>query len=160
MAITIRNATSGDTDTLAAFNTALALETEGKILEIETARLGVGAVLDDPAKGAFYIAEFDGRTAGSLLITPEWSDWENSYFWWIQSVYVLPEFRRHGIYKALYRHIEDLARSSGRVRGLKLYVEKNNHAAKAVYEKLGMTRAAHEIYETREPFVRNRLKND
>jgi GNAT superfamily N-acetyltransferase len=160
MPIKIRDAAVEDIDTLIAFNEALALETENKTLRREDARCGVKAVFDDPAKGSYYVADLDGGVAGSLLITPEWSDWENAYFWWIQSVYVLPDFRGQGIYKALYRHACGLARSSGQVRGLKLYVEQNNYTAKKVYEKLGMVRAVHDIYETREPIDRDSPKDD
>jgi len=151
MAITVRNADKRDIGALVEFNSALALETEGKRLERDELRRGVAAIFDDPDKGAYYVAEYGGRRAGTLMITTEWSDWENAYYWWIQSVYVLPEFRGKGIYKALYRHVRDLARSHGQVRGFKLYVEQNNQTAKQVYEKLGMSRAVHDIYETAEP---------
>jgi GNAT superfamily N-acetyltransferase len=155
MPITIRDATTEDIITLAAFNFALALETENKTLDRDELRMGVAAIFDDPEKGVYYIAEIDGRVVGSLMITTEWSDWENSYYWWIQSVYVHPDYRGKGIYKALYRHTSDLARSHGRVRGLKLYVERDNQTAKKVYEKLGMIQAAHDIYETPRPMAKD-----
>ncbi|UCH84267.1 MAG: GNAT family N-acetyltransferase [Candidatus Latescibacterota bacterium] len=148
MPIQVRPATRADIETIVAFNLAMALETEGKSLDREVLHTGVRAIFDDPGKGVCYVAEIDGEIAGSLMITTEWSDWENQYYWWIQSVYVIPDARGMGIYKALYRYVYDLARSGGQVRGFKLYVERNNLTAKKVYEALGMNRADHDIYET------------
>lgn len=146
--ITIRQATAADTETIVRFNRSLALETEDHELPLETVRRGVGAVLDDPHKGFYLIAEMDGETTGCLLITTEWSDWRDGYFWWIQSVFVSPDYRRHGVYRALHEAVAERARETGNVRGLRLYVDRENASAQRTYEKLGMTLARYDLYET------------
>ena len=147
MRIDIQKATVEDIDTLVEFNRAMALETEGRSLPMDDVSRGVRAVFDSPEKGWYLIARHDGAPAGSLLVTPEWSDWRNADYWWIQSVYVRPEHRGKGIYKALHRRIEDLARKSEGVCGLRLYVDTDNSTAKTVYEKLGLAPSRYDMYE-------------
>ena len=133
----------------------MAQETEGKTLQPDTVRAGIEAGLADPAKARYFIAMHDalagadtiGVPAGTLMLTREWSDWRNGDWWWIQSVYVVPEFRRHGVFAALYRHVEALARATPDVVGLRLYVERDNAGAQAVYERLGMRDAGYRILE-------------
>lgn len=149
MHIAVRRATAGDIETLVRFNLRMAEETEGKSLPPDVLADGVRSVFDDPSKGFYLMAEAGGLPAGSLLVTPEWSDWRSAYYWWVQSVYVEPESRRKGVYKALHTHLERLARTAGGVCGLRLYVDAANSAAKAVYEKLGMTRSRYEFFEER-----------
>ncbi len=145
--IVVRNATQADLNTLVTFNAAMAMETEGKTLELEMLKKGVSAVLNDDGLGFFLIAEADGRPVGQLLITTEWSDWRNGYFWWIQSVYVDAEYRRQGVYRALDSHVRSEARRRGDVCGLRLYVERNNHVAQQVYSKLDMHRSHYDLFE-------------
>jgi GNAT superfamily N-acetyltransferase len=147
MNFSIRLAAPGDAETIARFNQAMAQETEGRQLDFERLRRGVQAVLSDPSKGRYWVAEIDGRLAGQLLITFEWSDWRNGAFWWIQSVYVDPAFRRRGVFRALYQHVARQARQAPDVCGLRLYVEQDNRRAQAAYERLGMHPAPYRIYE-------------
>jgi ribosomal protein S18 acetylase RimI-like enzyme len=144
----IRPAAAADLDALAAYNAAMALETEHLELDLERLRAGVKAVLDDAAKGFYLVAEEAGEVAGQLLITYEWSDWRNGVFWWIQSVYVRPESRGRGVYSTLYSDAVRRAREAGNVCGLRLYVERENRRAQAAYRKLGMNPAVYEMYET------------
>src|SRR6185503_19691231 len=102
----IRLARPGDARAIAAFNAAMALETEGKRLFAEVIGAGVRALLRRPKAGFYLLAETKAEIAGVLMITTEWSDWRNGAFWWIQSVYVRPEFRRQGVYRRLYRHVQ------------------------------------------------------
>ena len=143
----IRHAFLSDAEALAAYNSAMARETEH--LDLDAARLlaGVRAVLADASKGFYLVAESGGRVVGQMMITFEWSDWRNGVFWWIQSVYVHPDFRRRGIFSRLYEHAAGLARSAGNVCGLRLYVEKENRNAQRTYERLGMHQTAYELYE-------------
>src|SRR6185503_20699634 len=104
-ALVIREARSGDAETLARFNEAMALETEGLRLEPAVIRAGVRAVLADPARGRYFVAERAGAVAGALLITYEWSDWRNATFLWLQSVYVDPAERGRGVFTRLFRHV-------------------------------------------------------
>jgi ribosomal protein S18 acetylase RimI-like enzyme len=145
-AITIRPATLADLDHLVEWNAAMAAETEDKTLDPDVLRKGVQAVLDNPARGFYLVAERDGHAVGSLLVTYEWSDWRNGNFFWIQSVYVVPEARRSGVFRALYEAVEQRARKSGAV-GMRLYVELENHRAQTTYEGLGMHRCAYHMYE-------------
>jgi GNAT superfamily N-acetyltransferase len=144
----IRKARPADAAVIAGFNRNLAWETEKQRLNPAIVGRGVRALLKDTAKGTYYVAERGGVIVGQLLITTEWSDWRNGYFWWIQSVYVTSEFRRDGVFRALYGHVEALARSRRDVCGLRLYVEKNNRRAHTTYERLGMKHTHYEIYET------------
>lgn len=145
--IVVRNAREQDIDMLVRFNIAMARETEDKILSPVKVRAGMRAVIRHPDHGFYLVAELEGQIAGSLLVTREWSDWRDGVFWWIQSVYVPPEFRKRGIYRALYDAVKALAKSRPEVCGFRLYVEKNNRAARSVYSKLGMSETEYRIYE-------------
>lgn len=146
--LTIRAANLADADIITEFNRRMARETEHKELDPAIVGAGVKAMLDDSRKGRYYVAESDGRVVGQLGITFEWSDWRNGNFWWIQSVYVDRDFRRHGVYRSLYEHVLGKAAEQGDVIGVRLYVERDNEAAKATYRKLGMSDAGYELMET------------
>ena len=143
----IRRAEPADFGFIVESNIAMALETEELALDEARVRAGVGAVLADSALGFYLIAEIDGSPAGQLMVTYEWSDWRNGLFWWIQSVYVRPEHRRRGVYRALHRHIADEAEAVGGVCGIRLYVEQDNTTAQQVYESLDMYRTRYQMYE-------------
>jgi ribosomal protein S18 acetylase RimI-like enzyme len=147
MAILIRNALRNDAQTIAEFNAAMALETEHFQLDAVRLSLGVNGLFDSPDKGFYLVAEINGVVVGQMMITYEWSDWRNGIFWWIQSVYVLPEFRAQKIYRTLYDHAVAQAKEQKNVCGLRLYVEKENERAHHVYEKLGMTLTNYDMYE-------------
>ena len=147
MQIAVRLAQPADVSTIAAFNRAMALETESLDLDARRLRRGVQAVLDDPAKGFYLVAEQEGETAGQLMVTFEWSDWRNGVFWWIQSVYVRPESRGRGVYRTLYATALERARAAGNVCGLRLYVEKENERAKAAYRQAGMRQTVYDMFE-------------
>jgi len=147
--ITIRDARSADVEVIALFNEAMALETEGLRLDPATIRSGVRAVIDDPSRGRYYVAELQDRVAGALLVTYEWSDWRNAMFLWLQSVYVDPAHRRRGVFSRLYAHVEALARSPGHC-GLRLYMDAHNASARAAYERLGMRHENYLVFETRD----------
>ena len=144
----IRNARLADASVIAAFNRNLAWETEKLRLDSDRVGRGVRALLKDAAKGTYFVVEQDGVIVGQLLITYEWSDWRNGNFWWIQSVYVAAESREAGVFRALFDHVQALAKSRRDVCGLRLYVEKHNRRAHRAYKRLGMKRTHYEIYET------------
>ena len=143
----VRKAKKADTDTLIQFNIAMALETEQKYLEEDKIRAGVKSLFKKPEYGFYLVAEMDGQIAGSLMITKEWSDWRNGLFWWIKSVYVLPVYRRKGVYRSMYRKIHDMAKNRPGVCGFRLYVEKENKSAQATYSNLGMSETNYKMYE-------------
>jgi GNAT superfamily N-acetyltransferase len=137
MPIVIRAAQIADVAFLVECNAAMALETEHKTLDRDVLTRGTRAVLDDPRRGFYLVAELDGDPAGCLLITHEWSDWRNGDWWWFQSVYVTKAARRAGVFRALYAEVERRARVAGAV-GLRLYVERDNERAQQTYASLGM----------------------
>ena len=147
MPIHVRPATVDDLNFLVHGNAAMALETEALKLDQDRLRQGVQALFEDPARGVYYIAEVAGQLAGQMLITYEWSDWRNGNFWWIQSVFVKPQFRGQGVFRALYQHVAALARSDQNVCGLRLYVENENSRAQATYGKCGMNRTHYQMFE-------------
>ncbi len=147
MSITIRTATAEDISLVVDYNHALATETEN--IELDSARLtaGVTALIDDARRGIYYLAELDGEIVGQTMITLEWSDWRNGDFWWIQSVYVKPTFRGTGVFGALYRHIEQQARTTDAVCGIRLYVDQKNQNAADIYRALGMHDSNYDLLE-------------
>ena len=143
----VRRATADDQATIVRFNEALAWESEGKKLDIETLTTGVAAVFSSGDRGFYCVAEAEGRVVGQLMISYEWSDWRNGFFWWIQSVYVSSDYRRRGVYRALEAYVKAEAEAQGNVCGFRLYVEKKNHVAQQVYASLGMVQSDYYLLE-------------
>jgi len=146
MKIIIRKAKIQDADSIIGFQQAMALETESMMLANEVIQAGVKAVFEDKAKGQYYIAEYEGNVIASLMITFEWSDWRNKQVWWFQSVYVVPEYRRSGIFRKMYDYIKREALND-KAGGLRLYVEKDNIRAQKTYEAMGMDGDHYRFYE-------------
>ena len=139
MPLTVRTATPADVPAIVEYNRRLARETEAKELDPATLAAGVAAAIADPGrKGPYYLACAGDDVVGQMQITYEWSDWRNGWFWWVQSVYVRADARGRGVYRTLYEHVRGRARAAGDVIGLRLYVEKDNHAARETYHRLGM----------------------
>lgn len=153
--VRIRAARPSDAEVIAEFNRRLASESEGRELDPDTLLSGVRMLLSDPAHGQYWIAEAadgaepgDGAVpVGQCLVTTEWSDWTNGRYWWFQSVYVVPEWRGRKVFRALWDHVESAARKEGDVASLRLYVERDNASARAIYQKLGMEETGYLVYE-------------
>jgi len=143
----VRKALPEDAPIISGFQLAMALETENIHLDTKTVNQGVLAVFSDPSKGTYYVAEIEGRVVASLLTTFEWSDWRNGTILWIQSVYVLPDQRKLGIYRSMYQHIQKLVLRNEKLKGIRLYADKSNDTAHAVYEKSGMSADHYQLYE-------------
>ncbi len=143
----IRLAVSADWETIADYNTRLAMETEGKKLDPSTIAAGVQTLLANPQHGRYFIACMGDRIVGQIMHTREWSDWRNGEIWWLQSVYVHPEHRRCGVFRALFRHLEQLAESTPNVIGLRLYAEEHNSKAFEAYHSLGLAHAGYVVME-------------
>ena len=136
-----------DTETLVKFQMAMAKESEGTELDYETVREGVKAGIDDDSKATYLVARNDnGEVLGSLMLTTEWSDWNNCNYYWIQSVYVRPENRHQGVFKELFDFARAIAQSEG-ASALRLYVDRNNFNAQKVYLSLGMHESHYLMYE-------------
>jgi GNAT superfamily N-acetyltransferase len=145
--IQIRTATFLDHVTIVDFQLRMARETESIELDPPTVHLGVAAVFSDPKKGRYFVADCDGTLAGCLLTVPEWSDWRNGTVLWIHSVYVHPDFRRRGVYSAMYSHLRETVSRDDHLRGLRLYVHKDNAIAQKTYSMLGMDGEHYRMFE-------------
>ena len=145
--IHVRTGELRDAQFLTQFNINMARETEGLELESHVVSSGVKWLLNNPEYGYYLVAETEGSVVGSLMVTTEWSDWRDGIFWWIQSVYVSPSFRRRGIYRRLYEHVKALTAEQGNVCGFRLYVERDNIAAQKTYMSLGMREKNMKMFE-------------
>ncbi|MBT8250099.1 MAG: GNAT family N-acetyltransferase [Acidimicrobiia bacterium] len=125
----------------------MALETENRQLDPSTVTAGVRAVFADDSRGRYLVATDGGEVVGSLLLTYEWSDWRNRWFWWIQSVYVAPAARRQGTFRSLFDAVVADARARHDVFGIRLYVASDNVLAQSVYTSLGLGAAGYGVYE-------------
>ena len=143
----IRIAKVEEADSLVDFNQAMAMETEDKHLSPDVLSAGVRAVFADEKKGFYVVAESEGIIVGGLMVTYEWSDWRNAWFWWIQSVYILPEARGQRLYTRMYDFVKRRADEAGNVCGFRLYVETENTNARAVYDAVGMHSSHYLLYE-------------
>jgi ribosomal protein S18 acetylase RimI-like enzyme len=146
-AVTVRSAQASDLPLVVEFNLRLAEESEGKQLDRDVLTRGVRRALAAPEMCRYFMAEVGGEVAGQTMITYELTDWRDGVLWWLQSVYVRPEDRKKGIFRALYEHIAALARQTDGVRGLRLYVEEKNARAQRVYEQMGMQPGGYIVYE-------------
>jgi ribosomal protein S18 acetylase RimI-like enzyme len=143
----IRIADAADAAAMIEFNQAMALETEGKELSADVLSSGVEAVFHDPNKGFYVVADNGGHIIGGLMVTYEWSDWRNKWFWWIQSVYIRPEARGQRLYSQMYDFVKVRAAEKGNVCGFRLYVENDNAHAQRVYDSVGMHASHYLMYE-------------
>ena len=135
-----------DIDTIVQFQADMAMESEGCVLNKEKVIKGVTAAMLDDSKGIYWVAKYEGKTIGSLMITREWSDWNNEWYWWIQSVYVTPEYRKQGVYKAMYQKVKDAAKENN-VSQIRLYADKTNLSAQKAYQSLGMHESHYLMFE-------------
>ena len=145
--VIVRKAIAADATAIAAFNIAMATETENKTLDRAVIEPGVSRMITDESLGFYLVAELDGEAAGCLGITFEWSDWRNGLFWWIQSVYVSPTARAQGVFSALYQHVVSLTREQQDVVGIRLYAERDNDNAIKTYHRLGMETTDYRLLE-------------
>lgn len=135
-----------DIESIVQFQAKMAMESEGTTLDLEKVTKGVTAAMNDESKGIYWVAKVNGKAIGSLMVTREWSDWNNEWYWWIQSVFVLPDYRKHGVYKAMYSTLKEVAKEN-KVSQIRLYVDKTNHPAQQVYQRLGMHESHYLMYE-------------
>jgi ribosomal protein S18 acetylase RimI-like enzyme len=147
ISVSVRKSTPADIDVLADFQQRLAKESENFSLDLNTVKKGILAMFDDPCRGTYFIAEVDGVIAGCHSITYEWSDWRNGMVWWLQSVYVVEKFRKAGVFRAMFEHLQSIIKNDLQVVGLRLYVDKSNSAAQKVYASIGMNGDHYAVFE-------------
>ena len=143
----VRRAIPADASAIVDFQIEMAMETEGLQLDKTILQAGVSGVFEDPSRGSYYVAEADGQVVGSLLTTFEWSDWRNGTVLWIQSVFVIPSFRRRGIYSRMYQYLQEFVKSDANLRGIRLYADHSNTAAHQAYRRLGMNDDHYRTFE-------------
>jgi GNAT superfamily N-acetyltransferase len=143
----VRQATLKDYEAIVKFQLEMAKETEGIDLLLEPLEKGVKALLENPSKGVYYVTVINKKVVSSLLTTYEWSDWRNGTVLWIQSVYVMPQYRRRGVYRNMYSHIKSLVLSSDNLMGIRLYADKSNHTGHKTYQNLGMNKDHYITFE-------------
>ena len=146
MPVSVRPARPSDAAVIASFNASLAEETGDHGLDRSALGPGVEAALRDPARSLYFVAEEGGRVVGQTMVTFEWSDWRNGFLWWIQSVFVAPEARQKGAFRALHARVVEEARRAGAV-GVRLYVLDTNARAREVYRRLGLADAGYRVLE-------------
>ncbi len=146
--IQIRLAEDNDSHRIIEFQIEMAMETEGLTLTKNTVSEGVKSVFNDPSKGEYFVVEGGNIIIASLLLTPEWSDWRNSWVMWIQSVYVIPNMRKKGVFRALFQHIDEYVKSRKDIAGVRLYVDITNKNARNVYKQLGMNGDHYQLFES------------
>ncbi|HYM88528.1 MAG TPA: N-acetyltransferase [Nitrospiraceae bacterium] len=159
--VNVRLARPEDAAMIESFSAAMALETEGRRLDLDRLHDGTLALIESPDRGFFMVAEVeqtgDRQLLGQLMITYEWSEWRNGAFWWIQSVYVDPAWRRQGVFRRMHETVMATAKTSPNVCGVRLYVEESNGAAQAVYRRVGFTPSSYAIFETDFVLARTRI---
>ena len=144
--LTITQGKASDIDAIVRFQADMAMESEGTMLNMDRLTLGVSSAINDEQKGIYLVARANGTPIGSLMLTREWSDWNNQWYWWIQSVYVMPEYRKKGVYKAMYATLKDMAQENG-VSQIRLYADRSNLSAQKVYKSLGMHESHYLMFE-------------
>lgn len=144
--LTITRGKASDIDAIVRFQADMAMESEGTMLDMDRLTLGVSSAINDEQKGIYLVARANDTPIGSLMLTREWSDWNNQWYWWIQSVYVMPEYRKKGVYKAMYATLKDMAHENG-VSQIRLYADRTNLSAQQVYQRLGMTESHYLMFE-------------
>lgn len=145
--IEIRQAVSADAETVTNFNIALCRETEGRELDRMTVTEGVKRFVSEPARGRYFVAVIDDEVVGQTAHTFEWSDWRNGEIWWIQSVYVKPQHRGMGVFRALFTHIKQLGEEDAECCGIRLYMERENESARQSYSRIGFSETGYEVLE-------------
>lgn len=147
MNITATKANSDDAQSIAEFNVAMAYETEGKKIESSELLAGVKGLMSKPEYGFYIVAKHNLETVACMMITYEWTDWRNGLFWWIQSVYVKPKYRKQGVYRLMHKYVRELSQLEEDVVGIRLYVEKENENAIKVYKRMGMYETDYKLFE-------------
>jgi ribosomal protein S18 acetylase RimI-like enzyme len=134
---TIRRAGAGDLETIVALTLDEAREAEGRRLDVDPVRRGVGAGLEEPSLATYWVAETsDGRIVAATSAVREWSDWHGGDYWWVQSLFIVPEHRGRGLVDFLLDTVAQAAREAGAV-DLRLYAHGSNRRALDAYRRCG-----------------------
>lgn len=142
----IRMAVEDDAWVLADHNVMMARESENVDIDVKTTLLGIKSVLADMSKGFYLVAEEEGEIIGQLMITFEWSDWRDKNIWWIQSVYIVKDWRKKYVFQQMLDEVYQLGRLQ-EVDIFRLYVYADNFGAIAAYKRLKMKQMKYLVFE-------------
>jgi ribosomal protein S18 acetylase RimI-like enzyme len=141
----IREAVKADLDTLVAFTLQEAFEAEGVRKDAAGVRRGVEGAFQDPPQSVYWVVEdAHGRAIASTSVVTEWSDFHGGPYWWIQSIFIVPEHRGRGLVELLLDRIATMARLAGAL-DLRLYAHNSNERAFRVYRRCGFSTAPYTI---------------
>jgi len=145
MDIQVRKATLTDLERLVSFAVAEANEAEGLPKTHERVQEGINTALCDDSVAIYWVLEQGGaEVIGNVSVVKEWSNWNAGYYWWIQSIYLLPGFRGRGLMQKLIQTVKQAARKE-KALDLRLYVHKSNKRAIRAYRKTGFSDSEYKI---------------
>jgi L-amino acid N-acyltransferase YncA len=111
---TIRDAGRADIDTIVAFTLQEVREAEGLEPDLGAVSRGVRGGFEDAPQAAYWVAEAaGGRVVSSTSVVREWSDFHGAHYWWVQSLFIIPEHRGKGLVELLLRHLAREADAAG-----------------------------------------------
>ena len=140
----IRPATVEDSDLLVSFTLSEALDSERRALIRAEVQRGVAGAFATPPKARYWVVESGGRVVASASVVTEWSNFRGGDYWWIQSLYILPEHRGRGLVDVILRHLVGEAKAGGAI-DLRLYGYNTNARALRAYERFGFKQAPYLI---------------
>lgn len=140
-----RRANYSDLEKLVSFAIAEAEEAEKAARPQEPIREGVRIGLADDSIAMYWVLEDGGgEIVGNVSVVKEWSNWNAGYYWWIQSIFLLPGFRGRGLMDLLLEAVKETARQKEAV-DLRLYVHIGNERAINAYRKSGFSELDYRI---------------
>lgn len=133
----LRPATPDDAPLLCDLIYALAVyEREPASCHADPAALARHLAEDACPRCFAWIAELDGEAAGFALCYPHYSTWETNWGFYLEDLFVHPEFRGRGVGFALLQHVAAEAVERGAVR-VEWQVLDWNELALDFYRRLG-----------------------
>ena len=141
MKYNVRNANLNDLENLVEFIVAEANEAEGIHKASDKILNGIKAGLENPSIARYWVLENEDQDlVGSVSVVKEWSDWNCGFYWWIQSMFILPAYRGMKLMEALLKEVQSAAQNESAIE-LRLYVHKDNTLAIKAYQKAGFSNA-------------------
>jgi GNAT superfamily N-acetyltransferase len=145
MDVSVRRATLDDLDSLIRFASEEVREAEGIEKAPATLRAGIGAALENEELAIYWVLAGEGdQPVGNISALREWSNWNAGFYWWVQSLYVAPDYRGKGYLRLLFNAVRDEARRQNGL-DLRLYVHEGNERARAAYRKAGFAEMHYRI---------------
>jgi RimJ/RimL family protein N-acetyltransferase len=140
-----RRAVLDDLPYLVKFTAEEAREAENSVKIPETLTKGIKKALEDDSVAMYWIlSDENNHPIGSVSALKEWSDWNAGYYWWIQSMYLVPSQRGKGKMKTLLDAVKSaMAQEHG--LQLRLYVHEGNKTAIKAYEKAKFVHSKYKI---------------